>query len=204
MLGWFIFSFFMVALFCQDLRAKLIIPLMEEPIDRIEQVDFAKFLVALDSTDGIMLPATSIQLFTTLYPVYKKFNSKLLQPTNLENNLFANVAGLNNFTVIHDLVKQDLNKTRSALMIMKKGTYRGYLFWLKNNGGKFDLRLSPTKLDTRTNTEQFIMLHSKYHPYSEELNRFILRIEVSLLIRGGHGSGRVSSCQKNSSGKSTK
>ncbi len=48
MLGWFIFSFFIIALFCQDLRATLIIPQMEEPIDHSSQVDFAQTLVALD------------------------------------------------------------------------------------------------------------------------------------------------------------
>ena len=152
---------------------------MEDPIDRIDQVDFARTLVALDTTDGVMLTKTSTQLFTTLFPVYKKFNSELLQATNLENNNDANVVGLNNFTVIDDVVKKDVNLTRNAAMILKKRTYRGYLFWLKAKGRRVDLRLSPKKLDTRTNTEQFIMLLPKFHPYLEELNLFILKLEVS-------------------------
>ena len=49
MLKWYLFSFFIVALYCQDLRAMFIIPQMEEPIDHIDHVDFAKTLMALDS-----------------------------------------------------------------------------------------------------------------------------------------------------------
>ncbi len=52
MLGWFLFSFFIVALFCQDLRAALIIPPMEEEINHIEQLDWALTLVALDYGDN--------------------------------------------------------------------------------------------------------------------------------------------------------
>ncbi len=181
MLGWFIFSFFIVALFCQDLRATLIIPQMESPINDIDQVDFAKTLVALDTADGTMLSRTSTQLFTMLHPTYEYFNSLLLDRNkNQRNNMFANVDGLSNFTVIHDVVENDVNMTRNALIVMKKRTYRGYVFWLKKKGLKIDLRIAPNKLDTKMNVEQFIMLHGKYHPYSEEINYFILKIEVSI------------------------
>ena len=54
MLGWFIFSFFMVVLFCQDLRALLVVPPMEEPIDYIDQVDFSKTLCALDAGEMLL------------------------------------------------------------------------------------------------------------------------------------------------------
>ena len=48
MLAWYVYGFLIVALFCQDLRALLIIPRLEDPIDTISQVDFAKTKVALD------------------------------------------------------------------------------------------------------------------------------------------------------------
>ncbi len=44
---WYLFSFFMVAIFSQDLRALLIIPRMEEPIETMSQIDFGETKIAL-------------------------------------------------------------------------------------------------------------------------------------------------------------
>ena len=130
--------------------------------------------------DGTMLSRTSTQLFTMLHPTYRFFQSTLIERnTNQQNNMRANVQSLSTFTIVHDLGKEDINRTRYALMIMKKRTYRGYVFWLKNRGVSSDIRIAPNKLDTKMNIEQFIMVHNKYHPYSEELNHFILLLEVS-------------------------
>ena len=127
-----------------------------------------------------MLSRTSASLLTTLHPKYTPLKSKLIgENTNLENSRFANAKGLNNFTVLYDIAEKDVNPD-NALIVLKKRTYRGYIVWLSKNHANesTNLRLSPKKLDTRVDTEQFIMLHSKYHPYSEELNRFILAVEV--------------------------
>ena len=42
-----------------------------------------------------------------------------------------------------------------------------------------NLRLSPQKLRTHSNREQLIILMKKYHPWQEELNVFILKVEES-------------------------
>ncbi len=60
MTGWYLFSFFMVAIFSQDLRALLIIPRMEEPIDKMSQIDFGKTKIALSFGKQSVLSITTI------------------------------------------------------------------------------------------------------------------------------------------------
>ncbi len=117
-----------------------------------------------------------------MHPEYQRFNSEELGANkHRQSDMKANVETLSNFTILHDFIEKDINKSRSSLAILKKRTYKGYLFWHKKNQIKSDpeVRIAPNKLDTRINVEQFVMVHSKYHPYSEELNRFILKIEVN-------------------------
>ncbi len=85
--------------------------------------------------------------------------------------------GTINNEVIYDIAEKDVNPY-DAIMILKKRTYQGYLHWLQKTGKDLNLRLSPNKLITRLFSEQYIMLHSKYHPYAEELNLFVLKVEV--------------------------
>ncbi len=44
---WYVFSFFVVALFSNDMRSQTILPKMEEPIDSLHQIDFATTRIAL-------------------------------------------------------------------------------------------------------------------------------------------------------------
>ena len=129
--------------------------------------------------DGSMLTRTTSQLLTTLYPRYKLFKSELLDRAKSDEAFMtSNIESLSNYTILHDLVEKDINKSRSALMILKKRTYHGYMFWLKNRGLRLDLRIATKRLDTKMNVDQFIMLYEINSAYSEELDRFILKIEV--------------------------
>ncbi len=113
MTGWYLFSFFMIAIFCQDLRALLIIPRMEEPIDKFSQIDFAATKIALTFGDGAMLTETSIQLLTTLYPVYAPFKTQF-RVLNRESSHFSNVPDLTNRDIF-DLAKDDVNTDGSII-----------------------------------------------------------------------------------------
>ena len=183
MLGYYVFSFFCVALFLQDLRSLLILPRMEDPINFVSQVDFGTTKVALGLPEGIMLTITSTQLFTTVHPKYSQFKSTMIENIKSEMSAeFNNVHGLRSHEILYDLAEKDVNPD-GALIIMQKRTYLNYVIWLsKNHPNEYtNLRLSPYKLDTKFNTEKYILLHAKFNPYAEELNRFILLIEVSFM-----------------------
>ncbi len=62
---WYLFSFFMVALFSQDLRALLIIPRMEEPIDRMSQIDFGETKTAIAFGKVVVRHGQVLNLFYT-------------------------------------------------------------------------------------------------------------------------------------------
>ena len=60
--------------------------------------------------------------------------------------------------------------------------YNKYVRWfLKNGDGDLNLRLSPKKLETRSNRGQHIIIMRKHHPWMEEINLCILLLEVILM-----------------------
>ena len=93
--------------------------------------------------------------------------------------LFINANNLQN-SEIYNFYQMDI-QTDNSIMITSKHRYYEFANWfLKNNkeNEKFNLRMSKTKLKTRTNQPQFVLIMKKFHPWTEELNRIILRIEV--------------------------
>ncbi len=124
-----------------------------------------------------MLTRTSTQLLTTLHPVYEMFNTRFVIKVNPEGTMFSNVPYLSN-ELIYELAEKDV-KTEGSILVMKQRKYQNYVNWFsKTMKETLNLRLSQHKLDTRLMTEQYILLLKRYHPFIEDLNRFILIVEV--------------------------
>lgn len=72
---------------------------------------------------------------------------------------------------------------------MSKAKYDAYVAWFARNKNResLNLRLSSNELSTRSMRKQFIMLQRRYHPWTEELNRYestgTLENYVRFLIR---------------------
>ena len=132
--------------------------------------------------DGSMLSETSIQLFTTLHPTYSLLNTDFSVSDFSGMIQYSNVPNLANEDIFN-LAQKDVN-TEGSIIIMKQRKYQGYVNWFYKQDFKepldLNLRLSPHKLDTKLMTEQYVMLTKKHHPYLEEMNRFVLIVEVGI------------------------
>ncbi len=129
-----------------------------------------------------MLSETSIQLFTTLHPTYSLLNTDFSVSDFSGMIQYSNVPNLANEDIFN-LAQKDVN-TEGSIIIMKQRKYQGYVNWFYKQDFKepldLNLRLSPHKLDTKLMTEQYVMLTKKHHPYLEEMNRFVLIVEVGI------------------------
>ncbi len=96
---------------------------------------------------------------------------------------YSNVPNLD-YQDIYNLAEDDVN-VEDSVIVMKQRQYDGYVKWFSKEKPEEDLnlRLSTTTLDTRLMTQQFVMLLKKFHPYVEEVNRFVLIIEVCLCYK---------------------
>ena len=68
----------------------------------------------------------------------------------------------------------------SGSIVQNHIRYDDYVNWfIKTHPDKnLNLRLSPKKLRTHSNREQLIIMMRKHHPWLEEINIFVLKIEV--------------------------
>lgn len=69
----------------------------------------------------------------------------------------------------------------NAILVSSKERYINYITWFTKTHPNEDinLRLSPKKLSTRSNREQYIMLFRRYNPWINKINEFVLRMEQS-------------------------
>ena len=75
---WFLSSFFIVSIYCVDLRARIIVPEMETPINDLDDIDFAKMKIILDYEEGTKLSYSDQALLSNFVPGYKTLNAKSL------------------------------------------------------------------------------------------------------------------------------
>ncbi len=135
-----------------------------------------------------MLSETSTRLFITLHPVYFLFNTRFNASVSPEATLYSNVPNLA-YEDIFNLAEKDVN-TEGSIIVLKKRKYQGYVNWFLKNKAidnkvgavKMNLRMSPHNLDTRLMTKQYILLLRRYNPFIEDLNRFLLIVEVLHLL----------------------
>ncbi len=133
-----------------------------------------------------MLSEMSTQILTTLHPTYALLNTDFSVSDYGGVIQYSNVPNLDNEDIFNLAVK-DVN-VEDSIVVMKQRKYQGYVNWFYKQDFKDDnnepllinLRLSSHKLDTKSMTEQYIMLTKKYHPFVEDINRFVLIIEVLL------------------------
>ena len=69
----------------------------------------------------------------------------------------------------------------NAILVSSKEKYINYITWFTKTHPNEDINLllSPKKLSTRSNREQYIMLFKKHHPWINKINEFVLRMEQS-------------------------
>ena len=183
-----------------NLRSFLIIPQLEPPIeDHYRDIQYGTSKIALDSgsfsklihfklctqnvitDEGLMLINSDISLFMLSIPAPKKFNAKSInvQHIAIEQLQGYNVYGLTN-EHIFELAMKDI-EPENAVLISTKERYISYINWIiKMKGPKYvNIRLSNKKLPTLSLKEQLIILLRRFHPWKEDLDRFILKIEES-------------------------
>ena len=125
-----------------------------------------------------MLSNENRMLFMLTVPSYGQFNAKSVKVKNLAlaQSQANNVDNLDN-SIIYDLVTLDVNP-ENAVLISTKERYNSYINWLiKTHVGSLNLRLSKTILPTKSMRSQLVMLMRRFHPWKEDLDKFILRIE---------------------------
>ena len=182
MLLWSISAFFLMAIFNVDLRAKLIAPEIEKPIDTIQDIDFARQKILLEYDEGTKLTSLDQSQFKNLVPKYVELNTKMITPILTGQDSYINANGLTNIQ-IYDFIEKDIN-VDDAILVSSNYRYNEYVDWLINNKPmeNLNLRLSRKRLHTKSNREQFIVLMRKYHPWLEEINYCILQLEESGIL----------------------
>ena len=109
-----------------------------------------------------------------------EFNASLVEQKSLANNQNQpnNIQDLTN-EQLYELAEKDISK--GAILISTQERYRAYVNWFfkKHQGKDLNLRLSKKKLPTKSLREQLVMIMRRFHPWKEELNKFVLRLEES-------------------------
>ena len=136
-----------------------------------------------------MLKASDTSLFRFRIPSYGLFNAADQQlsgkevcdtievkPLATKNNVYD----LTNCQ-IHQLVIKDIEPA-NAILISTKERYRSYVNWAIRNKHKLNVRLSKMKLPTVSLREQLVMVMRRFHPWKENLDKFILKIEETGIL----------------------
>lgn len=127
--------------------------------------------------EGSMLTSENRMLFMFTVPSYAQFKAKsvVVKSLAIERSQANNVYDLDN-QLIYDLATFDIN-AENAVLISTKERYNSYVNWLITNKKPLNLRLSKTILPTKSLRSQLVMLMRRFHPWKEDLDKFVLRIE---------------------------
>ena len=140
--------------------------------------------------EGSMLSMQDRTLFLFRIPSYGEFNAfhqqfsareacDRLEVKTVERE--NNIRDLTNCQM-HQLVINDIEPT-NAILISTKERYRSYANWAIRNGHKIKVRLSKAKLPTVSLREQLVMVIRRFHPWKEDLDKFILKIEETGILK---------------------
>ena len=126
-----------------------------------------------------MLTSNDKSLFMLSIPYPGKFNADSInvQLVAVEQLQAYNVYELTNEN-IYELAKKDI-EPENAVLISTKERYIAYINWIMRMKGPINIRLSKKKLPTLSLKEQLIILLRRFHPWKEDFNKFILKIEES-------------------------
>ena len=129
-----------------------------------------------------MLPDGEKTLFKTYVPAYGYFISHNIHVKVLANEQSQsnNVHNLSN-KQIYDLAKYDIAYHHDAILISTRDRYYNYINWFIRHYPNEDLnlRLSKTKLPTKSLREQLVLVLRRFHPWKEDLDKFVLRTQES-------------------------
>ena len=73
---WFIFSFFIISFYCMDLRADIMVPEMEKPIETLQDIDFGASNIIIDFEEAAKMLLKDQALLSHRVPVYSKLSEK--------------------------------------------------------------------------------------------------------------------------------
>ena len=112
------------------------------------------------------------------YGVFEAQRIDILTEASTQNQVH-NVQRLTN-EQFHELAMKDV-EPEDAIIISTKERYNSYIYWLKKEKKESErvVRLSKKKLNTVSMREQLVLLLRRFHPWKEDLDKFILRIEES-------------------------
>ena len=120
-------------------------------------------------------------LFMLSIPSPGKFNADSIniELVAVEQLQAYNIYDLTNENIF-ELAMKDI-EPENAVLISTKERYISYINWVtRTKGPKYvNIRLSKKKLPTLSFKEQLIILLRRFHPWKEDLNKLILRIEES-------------------------
>ena len=126
-----------------------------------------------------MLNLVDRSLFMFAIPAYDQFKAKSvgIKNTATAQGQANNIHGLT-YMQMYELAMEDIEPDNTVL-ISTTERYNSYVKWLIKNKPSQDLniRLSKKKLATISLREQLIILIRRFHPWKEDLDKFILRIE---------------------------
>ena len=124
-------------------------------------------------------------LFMLAIPSYGRFNANItinyLATTQMQQN---NVRDIDN-QAIYDLAEKDINP-HDAVLISSEERYITYINWLLRRSAHqkgINLRLSKKKVKTVSLREQLVLISRRFHPWKEDLDLFILRVEESGILK---------------------
>ena len=125
-----------------------------------------------------MLPDGDKALFKMYVPAYGDFIADSVVQNYLANqqNQPNNIQDLTN-EQLYELGEKDISN--GAILISTQDRYRTYINWFIKQHPKqnLNLRLSKKKLPTKSLREQLVMILRRFHPWKEDLSKFVLRIE---------------------------